>query len=144
MEIKRITINKIRKPQEANLNKDLLWFSDSLGLFTERDKERSCFRIFVELVKTTRKRKPINSDELAFKTHLTRGTVIHHLNKLMESGLVISYNNKYFLRTENFESLVNELKKDMQRIFEDLKEMAEELDENLGLIKRKGKGKVIE
>jgi len=39
--MEKITIISIRKPSEKNLNRDLQWFSESLGLFNERDKERS-------------------------------------------------------------------------------------------------------
>ena len=56
-EFRRVTLIKTRKPQKKDLNTDLQWFSESLGLFSQRDKERSCFRIFVELVKAARRRQ---------------------------------------------------------------------------------------
>lgn len=132
----RITLIKTRKPQKKDLNADLQWFSESLGLFSQRDKERSCFRVFMELVKAARRRQLLSSDELAARTHLTRGTVVHHLIHLVESGLVIQHQGKYALRVENMESLVIELQRDLQRVFEDLQTMAQELDEQLGLLKR--------
>lgn len=144
LEFTKVTIVRQRKPAEKNLNKDLQWLSESLGLFSERDKERSCFRIFVELVKAARRRQLLTSDELAVRTNLTRGTVIHHINRLMESGLVIIYEGKYLLRVENLETLVEELRKDILRTLQDMQDIAEDLDEQLGLIKReKEKGKVI-
>lgn len=145
IEFTKITIFRQRKPQEKNLNKDLQWLSESLGLFSERDKERSCFRVFVELVKSARRKQLLSSDEIALRTNLTRGTVIHHINRLIESGLVIIYEGKYLLRVENLEALVEELRKDISRTLDDMKDIAEDLDEQLGLIRReKGKGKVIE
>lgn len=144
-EFRRVTIIKTRKPAEKNLNKDLQWFSESLGLFSERDKERSCFRIFMELVKAARRRQLLSSDELAERTNLSRGTVIHHINRLIESGLVTIYEGRYLLRVENLEQLVIEVQRDLNRVFEDMKQIAEELDNELGLIKReRGKSKVIE
>ena len=132
----KITVIKIRKPAEKDVNKDLQWFSQSLGLFGERDKEKSCFRLFLELIKAARRRKTLSSDELAVRANLSRATVIHHLNKLQESGLVITHNNKYLLRVDNLENLVSEIKKDIMRTFEDLQDIARDLDEELGLIKR--------
>lgn len=144
LEFTKVTIVRQRKPAEKNLNKDLQWLSESLGLFSERDKERSCFRVFVELVKAARRRQLLTSDELAIRTNLTRGTVIHHINRLMESGLVIIYEGKYLMRVENLETLVEELRKDILRTLQDMQDIAEDLDEQLGLIKReKEKGKVI-
>jgi len=37
----KITVLRLRKPAEKDVNKDLQWFSESLGLFGERDKEKS-------------------------------------------------------------------------------------------------------
>ncbi|MBI5072732.1 winged helix-turn-helix transcriptional regulator, partial [Candidatus Woesearchaeota archaeon] len=85
----RITIIKIRRPVTQNLNEELQWFGTSLGLFNLRDKDKSCFRIFIELLKATKHNKSITSDELADHLALSRGTVIHHVNKLMETGLVV-------------------------------------------------------
>jgi len=142
---RKVTIIKMNKPRRKNLNEDLQWLSNSLGLFSERDKEKSCFRIFVELVKAARRGIIYSSDDLALRTNLSRGTVIHHLNRLIESGLVIYHNGKYILRVSNLETLIEEVKKDLLRVFDDLQTMASELDEELGLMKRKkGEGKTLE
>lgn len=135
-EFRRVTIIKNRKPQKKDLNADLQWFSESLGLFSQRDKERSCFRIFVELVKAARRRHLLSSDDIADKTNLTRGTIIHHMSHLIESGLVAQNDGKYMLRVDNLENLIEELQRDLSRVFEDLKGIAQELDDQLGLIKR--------
>ncbi len=136
-ELNRITIVKLRKPTDKDVNKDLQWLSESFGLFGERDKEKSTFRVFLELIKATRKRTALSSDDIALKSHLTRATVIHHLHKLQESGLVMNHENVYILRVDNLESLVSEVRKDVLRAFQDLQDVAKELDEELGLIKRK-------
>ncbi len=132
----RLTVIKLRKPAEKDVNKDLQWFSQSLGLFGDRDKEKSCFRVFLELIKASRRKKALTSDELALRSNLTRATVIHHLHKLIESGLVVHNDNMYLLRVDNLENIVLELKKDIMRAFEDLQDIAKDLDEELGLIKR--------
>jgi len=129
----RITIINIRKPAEHNVNQELQWFGSSLGLFNLRDKDKSCFRVFIELLKSTKDDKPLTSDELAARLDLSRGTIIHHINKLMESGLVIHEGNKYTLRVENLKSLIDEVEKDIKRACDDLKEIAKEIDERLGL-----------
>ncbi len=129
----RITIVKFRKPLKKDINEELQWFGSSLGLFNLRDRDSSCFRIFIELVKNSRKKKPLSSDELAYKSGLSRGTIIHHLNKLMGSGIVVNENNKYILRVENLKVLVEEIEKDIKRTCSDLKEIAKNIDEELGL-----------
>ena|SRR3989344_4490038 len=140
----KITIARIRKPNMKNINEDLQWFSDSLGLFTERDKEKSCFRIFVQLVRAARKRQILSSDELALKSNLSRGTVIHHLKKLIDSSLIMQYKNGYMLKADNLETLTREIKREVDSTFEELSSIAKELDDELGLLKRKEKENVIE
>jgi len=130
MNFKELILKK-EKLNKKELNEQLQWFSNSLGLSSLRDKSKSCFRIFIELLKTTKMQKPVSSDELAFKLHLTRGTVVHHLNKLMDSGLVVSQKNKYLLRTTSLKKLTEELKKDTNEFFESILPIAEEIDKSL-------------
>jgi len=129
----RITIIKQRRPVKRTLNEELQWFGDSLGLFGERDKDRSCFRIFIELLNAAKKNMDLSSDEIAVKTGLSRGTVIHHVNKLIESGLIVHEGNRYMLRLGNLEAVVEEIEKDLHRACTDLKKIANAIDENLGL-----------
>ena len=130
---RRITIVQIRKPVKHDLNDELQWFGNSLGLFSQRDKDRSCFRIFIELLKTTKQNYPVSSDELAYKTGLSRGTIIHHINKMIESGMVIAERNRYILRVGNLAAVVEELQKDMNRMCDDLRQMAKEIDDEMGM-----------
>jgi len=129
----RITITRVRRPTQTNLNQELQWLGASLGLFSLRDKDRSCFRIFIELLKAAKRNNGLTSDELAFSLALTRGTVIHHINRLLEAGLVIHSEGRYFLRVDTLRALVGELQKDMNRALDDLKDIASDIDGRLGL-----------
>ena len=125
---KRVTIVRIAKPSDKDLNESLQWFGNSLGLFGLRDKDKSCFRVFIELLKASKAREPLSSDEVASRLELTRGTVVHHVNKLMGSGLVIKHGNRYMLRVEKLTELVEELHRDMSDACRNLREVAEEID----------------
>ena len=129
----KITIINMRKPTRKNINQELQWLGTSLGLFNIRDKDKSCFRIFLELIKASKLKSPLTSDELALKLRLSRGTVIHHINKLMESGLVVNEGNRYMLRVDNLKMLISEVEKDIQRTLGDLKEVASGIDDWMGL-----------
>ena len=135
----RITVRLVRKPTKKDVNSDLQWIGNSLGLFGIRDKDKSCFRIFIELLKSTRQKKPLSSDELAFRLNLSRGTVVHHLNNLMEAGLVVSNKNKYLLRDDNVETLVSDLRQDVELVFAELTRIAEDIDDSLGFEMRRKK-----
>ncbi len=124
----RITIIKNQKPEVDDINIDLQWFGASLGLFNLRDKDKSMFRIFLELLKTTKARKQITSDEIAAKLKLSRGTVIHHMNKLMEAGIVVANRDGYILREDNLELLISEIERDLRKTCNDLKVIAKGID----------------
>jgi len=113
------------------INEELQWLGASLGLFNLRDKDRSCFRIFVELLKSSKIGKGLSSDEIAFKSGLSRGTVIHHINKLIESGLVAVEQRKYILREAKLEPLIDEIEKDLVRYLDGLRSIARDIDNKL-------------
>lgn len=129
----RVTIIRDKKPEVENVNSDLQWFCNTLGMFNLRDKEKSCFRLFIELLKAAKAKKSMSSDELAESLNLTRSTVIHHLNSLIASGLVISKDGKYFMRVSNLKELTKLVKDDVVNVFNDLENMADKLDGALQL-----------
>ena len=128
---KRIVIVKIRKKPHDNVNEDLRWMGNSLGLFGIRDKDSSCFRMFIILLKN--RNQTISSDEIAEKLRLTRGTVVHHLNKLMDAGVVVREKGGYILRENSMQGVIRDMRKDMETMFSELKRAAKEIDEKLGL-----------
>ena len=129
----KITIRRSRISKKEDTNHKLQWFGSSLGLFSLRDKDKSCFRLFIELLKYAKINMPLSSDELAYKLNLSRGTVVHHLNKLIEAGLVITERNRYILRSSNLELLLDEMEKDIKQTLEDIRKIASDLDKELNL-----------
>lgn len=129
----RITIVKSRRPVDKTINQELQWFGHSLGLFNLRDKDKSCFRVFIELLKSAKRKQALSSDELSIRLDLSRGTVIHHINRLIDSGLVVHEKKKYLLRVNNLKELIEEVKRDIDRTCLDLKEVADDIDRRLGL-----------
>ena len=75
----------------------------------------------------------MTSDQLASRAHLSRGTVIHHLNKLMDQGLVIPQGKCYILKVRSLTLLVDSVEMEMKSIFKDLRDEARRLDEELHL-----------
>lgn len=131
--MQKITVIKIRRSRrEDNINDELKWLGSSLGLFGLRDRDSSCFRVFITLLKKTRKNEPTSSDEIAEKLKLSRGTVVHHLTKLMNSGLAVKEREGYLLKEATLEGVIEEMKRELERLFEELKEVAKEVDEKLG------------
>ena len=129
----RITIMSVRRPMQKNINEELQWLGSSLGLFNLRDRDKSCFRVFIELIKNAKFGKPLSSDEMAYRLGLSRGTVVHHINKLIDSGIVVQAERGYILRVSTLRELIDEVEKDLRRTCDELRDMAEEIDKSLGL-----------
>jgi len=127
--IKRVTVIKMRRFQQGNVNADLQWFGNSLGLFGLRDRDSSCFRIFITLVK--RSNVPLSSDQIAEHLNLSRGTVVHHLIKLIDSGIVVREKEGYILREQSLLKLIDDLKRDTESMFFELREVAKDIDEKI-------------
>jgi len=134
MKFTRITIIRTNTPERYNVNELLQWFGGTLGLFNPRDKDRSSFRIFIVLLKDLKKDSDgLSSDEIAELTDLSRGTVVHHLNKLSSSGLIYSDRNKYHLKVSTLKELVRLVQKDVNKSFDELSDVGDKLDKLLGL-----------
>ena len=129
----KTTIVSSNKPAESTLNDELQWLGTTLGLFGNRDKDNSCFRIFIELLKSTRRNKAMSSDAISLKLNLSRGTVVHHLNKMMQSGIVLREGNTYALRANTLQAVIEEVQKDVNRTFYDMMQIAKEIDDGLGI-----------
>ncbi|MBN1645999.1 ArsR family transcriptional regulator [Candidatus Woesearchaeota archaeon] len=133
MRFTRITIIRTIQPKDDSVNEDLKWLGSSLGLFNLRDKDKSCFRIFITLVRNLKTKTGLTSDEIAMMTGLTRGTVVHHLNKMMASGIVFNERGKYYLTVENLEGLVELVQKNVNNTMEEIKKVAQHVDRKLNL-----------
>ncbi len=106
---------------------------ESLGAIGPKDVHRISVKIFKELLNALQKERNVTSEELAAKTGLTRGAVVHHLNRMLKAGIVIRANRGYEIRTYDLESLVDAVKNDILRVFDDLKNVATEIDNALKL-----------
>jgi predicted transcriptional regulator len=125
---KEIRILNLKPVKKQPLNDEIQWFSNCLGMFNKRDKEKSCFRIFIHLLKEG---GSLSSEQLAQRSNLSRATVIHHASRLMDSGLVIRKENLYVLRFNNLQDLTREIEKDVHSTFEKLREVSKKIDEEL-------------
>ena len=128
----RITLTRVRQQPVQNINQELQWLGSALGLFNQRDRDSSCFRVFITLVKHSPKEQPLSSDEIAERLKLSRGTVVHHLHRMMDSGIVVHEREGYLLRENELPQLIDRMQKDVEAMFAELRKVAQEIDEKLG------------
>lgn len=129
-----INIIKRDVPDSASLNDLLQWYGASIGLFSPRDKDSSCFRVFITLFHDVKHgSKGLKSEEIAEQTDLSRGTVVHHLNKLMDRGIVAQANNEYFLKVESLTTMTDLIRDEVNEALDDIESVAGRVDDHLDL-----------
>lgn len=130
---KQQIINALDLPDDPSVNDLIQWYGASLGLFSPRDKDSSCFRVFITLFHAVNDDGALRSDDIADRTKLSRGTVVHHLNKLRDRNIVARANNEYFLRVDSLATLTEEIRNDVNDALDDIEAVAKRIDDQLGL-----------
>lgn len=131
-----IRIRRVEKPLDKNLERDLNWICRSFGFCGPGKQKSIAGDIFKEIVRESQDGHGITSTEIARDIEMSRGAVINHLNNLLETGLIAKRGTRYELRSANLSRTIREIQRDMLRVFEDLEDMADEIDEQLGFKKR--------
>ncbi|MCL5433674.1 MAG: hypothetical protein M1538_01695 [Candidatus Marsarchaeota archaeon] len=126
----KIIINTIEKPTTTKVDELLKWFCMELGLFNNIDGNNIDIAILKEFVIAAYKNDGITSLTLKkkLKYPLARSTLIYHLNKIIESGLIVKKGRKYYLRATIMSKAVEELEYDLEREFSKMIDAAKELD----------------
>lgn len=132
--LKEFTIKKLRETTEKDLDKDIEWICESFGFLTPRDQDKTAFNILKALIKSAAKDgKGLTSEELTKEVEPTIGSVIYHLKKLMMAGLVVKLESTYELRMRSLLTTIDEIEKDIKLTLEDIKKVANDIDNNIGL-----------
>lgn len=126
-------IQYIAPPLKKDLDMDIEWICRCFGFLEPKDKERTCAKIFRMLLESSREGISLSSDEVAGRIGTTRGTVVHHLNRLIRAGLVIRERNRYRLRMRSLGKTIEEVEKDIIRVLNGMKDVAFEIDDELKL-----------
>lgn len=135
-ELRRYVVKNLKHPIKEDVNRDIEWICNCLGFADSRDKEKTASKVFKLLVDAAKEGKGLTSEEIAESVKPTRGAVVHHLNKFIKAGLVIKINSKYELRMGSLKKTVEEVNLDIQRVLNNISEIAESVDNKIGLKSR--------
>ena len=129
--MRRIFTLSWRDRTGGDINTDLQWLCHSLGLFPVRDYNSSMYRLFIELIKDRKTDTVSSSDVLAVRVGLSRGTVVHHLNKMIDSGITVRLHEGYALKEESVQGMVAHMRTRVEELFDDIEDVARRIDEQL-------------
>jgi predicted transcriptional regulator len=134
--LRQFTVKKLREPVKNKLNEDIEWICNSLGFVTSRDHDKTAFRILKALIQSAKEGGGLTSEELTAYVEPTIGSVIYHLKKLMNAGLVVKLDSSYELRMNSFLKTIEEIERDISGALADIKKIAKDIDDKVGLAHR--------
>ncbi|MPM98772.1 hypothetical protein SDC9_145962 [bioreactor metagenome] len=134
--VQQIILRNLEKPRIKSLEEDLLWFCDSFGFSSGRDTESTANRIIFSLLERISSDSESSSEALAEDLDMKISRVNHHLRNLNESGLLYRKKRLIYLRGGSLKAAVKEMRKDSERILDELESIAEEIDLMMGMKNR--------
>jgi predicted transcriptional regulator len=123
----KIVLRTINRPSRPDIDELADWFCKVFDLSGKDDRLEPA--MLKEIVSHNTDGRGTTSKMLNRKLGVPRTTVIYHLNRFIGSGLVIRRGTKYYLRSEDMESTLEELQADMEREFIRMMEFAKKMDE---------------
>lgn len=123
--VRRITPIIIRPRQDDD---NIGQFCRSLQIVTRRDTDGTVTTVIRTMLNEYPK-DLVGSSELAQKTNLNRVTVIHHLKRLEDAGIVQKDQRKYRLSPRGFSDLVQRMRQQTEEMFEEAQNLARKIDE---------------
>lgn len=133
---RQIILVDLEKPREKNLENDIYWLCNSFGLSSGRDVENMATRIVMSLLDKVSEKDRISSEMIANALGVNPPRVNHHLRNLINSGLIYREKRKLYLRGGSLKAAVQEMRKDSERIFDELEAIAAEIDQEKGIQNR--------
>jgi len=130
--VKKIFLRDIEKPADKDMEKDIEWICESFGFYEKIDRDKTASLIFKRMLSTMGNGSGLSSTALGDESKVTRAAALNHLKKMMCSGLITKEGKEYMIRCSSLYQTVNEVHRDVDRIFEDIEEIAREVDERMG------------
>ncbi|MFH0967637.1 MAG: ArsR family transcriptional regulator [Methanobacteriota archaeon] len=136
----RLILQYLPKPGRRDLHEEAYWLCDTLGLSSGRDIEDLSIQIVLRLLEESSMKEGVASEHLADLLDINVGRVNHHLRNLSRSGVIYRNRRLVHLRGRSLLESVQELRRDADRIFDELEKVATDIDQMMGLPGAKGKG----
>lgn len=126
---KEIVIRSVEKPDIGRGKPDNLirWFCEALGLSAESGDDLE-EKILKDFIYAAFRDRGLSSSEIKLDRPTPRSTVVYHLNRFVDLGLVVKRGRRYYLRATDMSKVVEELEYDMNREMMKMLDMARELD----------------
>ncbi|MCX6773303.1 MAG: helix-turn-helix domain-containing protein, partial [Candidatus Micrarchaeota archaeon] len=118
----------LQKRIAPDMDVELASLCKMMRLMSERDTDGTLPQV-LKIMMVEGKGKPVGGSDLSRISGINRITIIHHLGRLEDAGLVRRSEGKYILKIQSAEDMLMEFRKEMERHFTQMDEMARQIDE---------------
>lgn len=124
----RIVINFYERPDSDEPDELIRWFCRVFGLSSAGEQNPIGEQILIRFAEAAQNDVGLSSAELDLDTDLAKSTVIYHLNRFIEAGLLVKRGRKYYLRASEMQKAIQEIEYDVERELSRMLDTAKELD----------------
>lgn len=132
----QIILRNLQRPNKIDLANDIEWLGNSFGFSAGRDTERVTAQILGRALQDVASEGSTSTETLAEGLDLSIQRVNYHLRTLMDAGFLFREKRLIFVRQGSVKSAVEEMRRDANRIFDNLSKIGEEIDEAIGFRNR--------
>ena len=132
----QIILKNLQRPKQINIGDDIEWLGNSLGFSAGRDTERVTAQILQNVLEEVASQGSTSTENISDELEMPVQKVNYHLRTLVDSGFLFREKRLIFVRQGSDKSAVEEMRRDANRIFDNLSRIAEEIDSALGFKNR--------
>lgn len=132
----QIILKNLQRPKEVNTRRDIEWLGNSFGFCAGRDTKKITTQILQNVLEGVANQGSTSTEFISDQLNLSVQRVNYHLRTLVESGFLYREKRLIFVRQGSVKSAVEEMRKDANRIFDNLSTIAEDIDSALGFKNR--------
>ena len=132
----QIILKNLQRPKQINIGDDIEWLGNSLGFSAGRDTERVTAQILQNVLEEVASQGSTSTENISDELEMPVQKVNYHLRTLVDSGFLFREKRLIFVRQGSVKSAVEEVRRDANRIFDNLSRIAEEIDSALGFKNR--------
>ena len=129
----RLILQNLPRPHKRDLIEETYWLCDTLGLSSGRDLDNLSTQIILKILENSSDYPGISSEDLGSLLEISQGRVNHHLRNLSRSGMVYRDRRLIHLRGRSLRDSIREIRRDANRIFDELETVADEIDSLVGV-----------
>ncbi len=138
----RLVIRFIERPDSRSRKQMLRWFCYVFGLSGIGEDSPIEEKILGRFTEAAYNNMGLSSSELDLGTKMARSTVIYHLNRFIDAGLIVRHGRKYYLRASEMHKAIEEIEYDINRELQRMLDTAREFDNLMLSSMKDGKVKV--